>query len=1746
MGLSQELVEWSPTQTDRLVRIDILNLGEVINVSAAGGARNNRPRPTDELRYTILSAGGATLATHTTTGAGSPGKLDPADPMNDPIVNPWRFITPAAGEYFLAVENLTNDEIHRLDVTVTPDVLTDPDPTGQSGIVGRVSSKHWNFRAGSFDVTDATDADYFVLTPGGVPNTNYVWKLDLNQFAGFGFALRANSIGLVAPNSGFSAAFPIPDESLAPDWVPEEFDIYINYPQIARPEPVAPPSVQNFAFLDDEGVDNSISPDTSLTVQDSGVFSFNTDSQNGTYEIAIDLNGNGQFGDAGDVRLVGNTSQGANAVTWDGQDNNGGAIPYGSFTARVSVRLGEFHFVAQDAETSGGNQDGLTVFRAAPGGGETPTAVFWDDVTMIGAAAGGTANLPDGGQSGTAAGYHTWGNFIEGPIGDKQFIDTWVFGLSSQGTTGVVVADNDAPARTVATVDLTPFSVPGDTLTLTVSDPDLAGAGNLTVEIVNMDTGESESVILAENVAGNGTFSGTIATLAGGGVSNNSGTLETRPGNSLELRYRDTTTPTGTPVDLTDDDQVLGLSLTKRGTLDDGGDGRADVGDQITYSFVVTNRSDIALTNVSVTDPLVSVSGGPLANLAPGATDAATFTANYVLTQIDINAGRFENVAQATGTAAGYGQVSTVSDDPQNLTDADPDGDGIPNDPTVTSVGASASVTLLKRGALDDGSDGRADAGDHIDYVFTVTNTGNVGLTDLSITDPGTNVSGGPLLTLAPGASDTTTFTGRRTLLQADVDAGVYINSAVVSGRDPSGNLVTDQSDDPVAAGAGNADPTQIELTEQPQLTLLKSGVLDPGPDGQASIGDRISYVFAVTNTGNVTLAPVTITDPNVAIMGGEIASLAPGQTDNMTLTATYPLTQADLDRGQVTNSAVARGTSPQATVVSDRSDDAMSTAPADDDPTVTVIPSAPSITLFKTATLDDGGDGWADVGDTIDYQFRIVNTGSVSLTNITITDPGVIVVGGLLATLASGAEDAMTFTARYTLTQADLNAGRVTNSATVTARDPADAVVTAVSDDPLDPTNQDDDGDGQPSDPTVINLPVNRSPVAVDDPRVSVFDTPITLDPRDNDTDPDADPLTVSVVGLSPNGTSLINPDGTVTVAPNPGFVGVISIPYTVCDTRLNCDDAVINVTISQPLASLSGTVFLDSNLDGTFTGGEQPRPAWTVELRDAAGSLLATTTASLNGGYAFADVDLQGLMGPVSVTARHPNTGVVYRVLSGIALSPGADVTGLDLPVDPIGVVYDSINRTSISDARVTILAQSGETLPDQCFRDASQQNQMTAADGAYFFEIMSGAAAQCPAEPTAYRIALTSPVDYSPGASSLIAAETDAVDPSPGTGPFPVVAAFGAPVVGGDTTYHFDLTIGSGEREITRNNLPLDPLSLSRAPLSISKLASVNTVSVGGIVPYTVTLTNSDAYPYLGVDLVDLMPAGFTLAPNTLSIDGTPTLSSAQASGFTVQNLSLAVNQTISIDFSAVAGTGVRDGIAINRAVARSSADGRDLSAFAEASVRVVPSAEFDCAEVIGKVFDDIDRNGVQDFGETGMPGVRLATARGLLITTGPQGRYHIACAAIPNPTIGSNFILKLDPRTLPTGYRMVSENPRVIRLTRGKMSKANFATAINQLVTLDLEDGAFLPGRLELAPHIAAELPRLFAALRQREGTLRLNYHAWPGDPSGQARLDALAKYVAAGWSHEGGHSELSIERRVVFVQPNQAVMRGVSR
>ncbi len=237
-------------------------------------------------------------------------------------------------------------------------------------------------------------------------------------------------------------------------------------------------------------------------------------------------------------------------------------------------------------------------------------------------------------------------------------------------------------------------------------------------------------------------------------------------------------------------------------------------------------------------------------------------------------------------------------------------------------------------------------------------------------------------------------------------------------GTDPKGNEVKDTSGTTI----DNDTPTVVDISNnvKGQIALVKTGVfVDTNNDGFAQVGEKVNYAFSVTNTGNVTVTNIVVTDPKVSVNGIKIPTLAPGQTIADVFTATYTLTQADIDAGQVTNTALAVGTDPKGNEVRDTS----GTTIDNDTPTVVDIALHTGLTVVKTANTDS----YSNVGDIINYTIQVLNSGNVTLYKITVTDP-LTGLNTLIDELTPGTSKE--FIQNYTVTQIDLDRGSVTNVA--------------------------------------------------------------------------------------------------------------------------------------------------------------------------------------------------------------------------------------------------------------------------------------------------------------------------------------------------------------------------------------------------------------------------------------------------------------------------------------------------------------------------------------------------------------------------------------------------------------------------------------------------------------------------------------------------------------------------------------------
>ncbi|WP_316803142.1 gliding motility-associated C-terminal domain-containing protein [Pedobacter nototheniae] len=443
-------------------------------------------------------------------------------------------------------------------------------------------------------------------------------------------------------------------------------------------------------------------------------------------------------------------------------------------------------------------------------------------------------------------------------------------------------------------------------------------------------------------------------------------------------------------------------------------------GDVVNYTIVVKNTGNVTLANVVVSDAGAdagSILPANVSSLAPNAT--ATVTAKHTLTQAEIDNGSYSNQASVSGN------------DPKGTPVSNPKSD----DPSTPAVDDATIVTIIPNGSMaltKVANNTGSKAGDVVNYTIVVKNTGNVTLANVVISDAGADA--GSILpanvsSLAPNAS--ATVTAKHTLTQAEIDNGSYSNQASVSGNDPKGNPVSNpKSDDPSTPAVDDA--TIVTIIPNASMTLTKVA-----NNTGSKAGDVVNYTIVVKNTGNVTLTNVVVSDGGAdagSILPANVSSLAPNAT--ATVTAKHTLTQAEIDNGSYSNQASVSGNDPKGTPVSNPKSDDPST-PAVDDATVSTIISNPAITMVKTGVLSTDGNS-------ITYTFTIKNTGNVTVSSITITDAKIGLTKTLSAPLAPGTSTVETTV--YTLTQADKNAGSVTNSAKVVAQAPNKQLLSDIS----------------------------------------------------------------------------------------------------------------------------------------------------------------------------------------------------------------------------------------------------------------------------------------------------------------------------------------------------------------------------------------------------------------------------------------------------------------------------------------------------------------------------------------------------------------------------------------------------------------------------------------------------------------------------------------------------------------------------
>lgn len=294
------------------------------------------------------------------------------------------------------------------------------------------------------------------------------------------------------------------------------------------------------------------------------------------------------------------------------------------------------------------------------------------------------------------------------------------------------------------------------------------------------------------------------------------------------------------------------------------------VGSTLQWTFIATNTGDVALTDVTVTDDRAGAVTCPKSTLAVG--ESMTCTASGLALP-----GPQRNVASVTGKP--------------------PCGDEVPDSDANYYVGVNPGINIEKLINGQDADDAAhavpLSAGDPIMWSFVVTNTGDVTLESVGVSDSQLALIQCPKNALAAGES--MTCIGASSAL-----AGSHCNIATATGISPQDVTVTATDS---ACYVGSSAAISIE-----KKTNGVDADTPPGPE--VPVESMVSWTYVLTNTGDVRLANVVVSDNRGVVVTCPKTTLEPGES--MTCTASGIAVQ-----GQYSNIGTAFGTPPSGDSVS-------------------------------------------------------------------------------------------------------------------------------------------------------------------------------------------------------------------------------------------------------------------------------------------------------------------------------------------------------------------------------------------------------------------------------------------------------------------------------------------------------------------------------------------------------------------------------------------------------------------------------------------------------------------------------------------------------------------------------------------------------------------------------------------------------------------------------------------------------------
>jgi len=238
-----------------------------------------------------------------------------------------------------------------------------------------------------------------------------------------------------------------------------------------------------------------------------------------------------------------------------------------------------------------------------------------------------------------------------------------------------------------------------------------------------------------------------------------------------------------------------------------------------------------------------------------------------------------------------------------------------------------------------------------------------------------------------------------------------------------------------------------------------------------------------------------------------------------------------------------------------------------------------------------------------------------------------------------------------------------------------------------------------------------------------------------------------------------------------------------------------------------------------------------------------------------------------------------------------------------------------------------------------------------------------------------------------------------------------------------------------------------------VQLDKTAGRLKVIAGDAVPYALRATNTTAGQLNGVILSDIVPVGFKYVENTALLvqpgpngqlgDTDDVLTPLTPTGprpLDFGPIAIGAGESVEVRYLLRIGSGALFGEQENRATPYLA--GLVAGNTARAVVDVVEDPILDQSTIVGKVFEDLNRNGVQDPGENGVGQAMVVLDDGQYVLTDSHGRFHF-------PALLSGWrMLKINVHSLPPGTELTTDDSRIIRLTPGLTGRANFGVVLER--------------------------------------------------------------------------------------------------